>query len=143
MESDHSGRPPLKKELPKEAQEMSATANNFGVYHQKHPGYLQGKDVIEYTGGVGGPFVGQILNEHRNLLLKHDPRMRSRASALNWLKDRMRTQSGLINGNDVTALGITGPKVKEVLDNAWNAQQAGVFKDKASALEWLKGQNVV
>ena len=69
--------------------------------------------------------------------------MRSRASALNWLKDRMRTQSGLINGNDVTALGITGPKVKEVLDNAWNAQQAGVFKDKASALEWLKGQNVV
>lgn len=138
IEADHSGRPPLEKMLPEEAQAMSERAKSHNVYTEKHPDLLQGRDLMTYTGGKGGPIIGQILKEHRNDILKN--KLTTRSEALSWLENRMKSQASLINGNDVmNILGYTGPKIKETLDKAWIAQKNGEFTDKQSALEWLKG----
>jgi tRNA nucleotidyltransferase (CCA-adding enzyme) len=138
VESDHSGRPPLPKVMPQQQQQLSDRARQNNVYTGKHPDLLKGADVIQYTGGQGGPMIGQILKEHRNKMLNHE--LTTREQALDWLAEKMKKQSSLIGGNDVVALGIKGPQVKEMLDRAWQAQKAGQFKDKAGALEWLRGQ---
>jgi len=142
IEADHSGRHPLPPGLPTQAQLMAEQAKQHNAYEGKVPDLLQGKDVMGYTNNVGGPNIGQILKEHRNLLLNHHPEMRDRQSALKWLHNRMQRESGLINGNDVIAtIGAKGPQIKEILDRAWKAQRQGVFHDKAGALSWLGGQN--
>ena len=141
IEADHSGRPPLPKELPKEAREMSELAKQYNVYEGKHPDLLQGKDIMPYLDNKGGPIIGEILREHRNLILKHDPAMESRESALAWLDRRMKRQVGLIDGNDImNVMGLTGPAIKPMLDEAWRAQRMGKFNTKEGALEWLKQQ---
>ena len=141
IEADHSGRPPLPKELPKEAREMSELAKQYNVYEGKHPDLLQGKDIMPYLDNKGGPIIGEILREHRNLILKHDPAMESRESALAWLDRRMKREVGLIDGNDImNIMGLTGPAIKPMLDEAWRAQRMGKFNTKEGALEWLKQQ---
>lgn len=141
IEADHSGRPPLPKELPKEAREMSELAKQYNVYEGKHPDLLQGKDIMPYLDNKGGPIIGEILREHRNLILKHDPAMESRESALAWLDRRMKRQVGLIDGNDImNVMGLTGAAIKPMLDEAWRAQRMGKFNTKEGALEWLKQQ---
>lgn len=141
IEADHSGRPPLEKMLPEEAQAMSERAKSHNVYTEKHPDLLQGRDLMPYTGGKGGPIIGQILKEHRNDILKN--KLTTRSEALSWLENRMKSQASLINGNDVmNILGYTGPKIKETLDKAWIAQKNGEFTDKDSALEWLRSKSI-
>ena len=141
IEADHSGRPPLNKELPQEARMMSDLAKQHNVYEGKHPDLLQGRDIMPYLDNKGGPIVGEILKEHRNLILRHDPDMQSRESALAWLDRRMKKVAGLLNGNDImNVLGLTGPSVKLMLDEAWRAQRMGAFSTKEQALEWLKQQ---
>jgi len=137
IEADHSGRPPLEKMLPEEAQAMSERAKSHNVYTEKHPDLLQGRDLMPYTDGKGGPIIGQILKEHRNDILKN--KLTTRSEALSWLENRMKSQASLINGNDVmNILGYAGPKIKETLDKAWIAQKNGEFTDRDSALEWLR-----
>jgi tRNA nucleotidyltransferase (CCA-adding enzyme) len=137
IEADHSGRPPLEKMLPEEAKAMSERAKSHNVYTEKHPDLLQGRDLMPYTDGKGGPIIGQILKEHRNDILKN--KLTTRSEALSWLENRMKSQASLINGNDVmNILGYAGPKIKETLDKAWIAQKNGEFTDKDSALEWLR-----
>jgi hypothetical protein len=141
IEADHSGRPPLNKELPQEARMMSDLAKQHNVYEGKHPDLLQGRDIMPYLDNKGGPIVGEILKEHRNLILRHDPDIQSRESALAWLDRRMKKVAGLLNGNDImNVLGLTGPSVKLMLDEAWRAQRMGAFSTKEQALEWLKQQ---
>ena len=138
IEADHSGRPPLTKELPQEARMMSDLAKQHNVYEGKHPDLLQGRDIMPYLDNKGGPIVGEILKEHRNLILRHDPDMQSRESALAWLDRRMKKVAGLLNGNDImNVLGLSGPNVKLMLDEAWRAQRMGTFSTKEQALEWL------
>jgi tRNA nucleotidyltransferase (CCA-adding enzyme) len=47
----------------------------------------------------------------------------------------------LLNGNDVLAMGIAaGPRVKELLRIAYEAQLDGVFETREDALQWLQTQ---
>lgn len=47
----------------------------------------------------------------------------------------------LLNGNDVLALGVTaGPRVKELLRFAYEAQLDGVYETRADALAWITKQ---
>ena len=47
----------------------------------------------------------------------------------------------LLNGNDVLALGIpAGPRVKELLRIAYDAQMDGVYETRADALQWMQTQ---
>ena len=47
----------------------------------------------------------------------------------------------LLNGNDVLALGIAaGPRVKELLRIAYDAQLDGVYESRADALQWMQTQ---
>jgi len=141
IEADHSGRPPLPKELPAEARQMSDLAKQYNVYEHKHPDLLQGRDIMPYLGNKGGPIIGEILKEHRKLILEHNPAMESRESALAWLHKRMQRIASFIDGNDVQqVLGIQGPAIKLMLDEAWKAQNMGLFNDKAGALQWLESQ---
>ena len=141
IEADHSGRPPLPKELPAEARKMSDLAKQYNVYEHKHPDLLQGRDIMPYLGNKGGPIIGEILKEHRKLILEHNPAMESRESALAWLHKRMQRIASFIDGNDVQqVLGIQGPAIKLMLDEAWKAQNMGLFNDKAGALQWLESQ---
>lgn len=141
IEADHSGRPPLPKELPAEARQMSDLAKQYNVYEHKHPDLLQGRDIMPYLGNKGGPIIGEILKEHRKLILEHNPAMESRESALAWLHKRMQRIASFIDGNDVQqVLGIQGPAIKLMLDEAWKAQNMGLFNDRAGALQWLESQ---
>ena len=141
IEADHSGRPPLPKELPAEARQMSDLAKQYNVYEHKHPDLLQGRDIMPYLGNKGGPIIGEILKEHRKLILEHNPAMESRESALAWLHKRMQRIASFIDGNDVQqVLGIQGPAIKLMLDEAWKAQNMGLFSDRAGALQWLESQ---
>ena len=118
-----------------EAIKMSEYAKQNNVFTQRHPNLLEGKDVLKYTGGIVGPEIGKILAEHRNLILNHSPEMKNRESALQWLHDRM--FKPLINGNDIIAKGYQGPKIKEILNNARQAQENNLFNNREEALEWL------
>ncbi len=141
IEADHSGRPPLPKELPAEARQMSDLAKQYNVYEHKHPDLLQGRDIMPYLGNKGGPIIGEVLKEHRKLILEHNPAMESRESALAWLHKRMQRIASFIDGNDVQqVLGIQGPAIKLMLDEAWKAQNMGLFNDRAGALQWLESQ---
>ena len=141
IESDHSGRPPLPKGVPSQAKEMVDHSNVHGVFNAKHPDFLQGRDVIEYTGRKGDAFVGNGLKEHRKKLLNHDQDMLDSQAARKWLDARMQKEVSLINGNDVmNILGIKGAGIKNVLNDAWSAQKQGAFYDKAGALKWLEGK---
>ena len=141
IEADHSGRHPLPPGLPAQAHNLAEQAKQHNAYEGKVPDLLQGRDVMEYT-GQGGPIIGQILKEHRNLLLNHNPEMRDRQSALKWLHNRMQRENGLINGNDViNTLNVKGPEIKDILNRAWQAQRQGLFHDKAGALSWLATQS--
>ena len=138
IESDHSGRHPLPKELPSAAEEMGQVAKTNQVLNARAPNLLEGKDVIKYT-GQGGKYIGDILNEHRNLILNHSSDMKDRNSALEWLDRRMKNQISYIKGNDVQEfLGVKGPEIKNILDRAWIAQKNHEFNDRNSAIEWLK-----
>ena len=65
----------------------------------------------------------------------------NRESALAWLNNRMKSNISFINGSDVIEqLGVAGPKVKEILDRAWQAQQNGIINNREEALQWLKTQ---
>jgi len=120
---------------------MSDLAKQYNVYEHKHPDLLQGRDIMPYLGNKGGPIIGEILKEHRKLILEHNPAMESRESALAWLHKRMQRIASFIDGNDVQqVLGIQGPAIKLMLDEAWKAQNMGLFNDKAGALQWLESQ---
>lgn len=138
IEADHSGRPPLPKELPEQAHSLSEYAQQHDVYNQKHPDLLRGEDVIKYTGGQGGKLIGDVLREHRNMILNDN--LRDRETALQWLNKRMQSASSLINGHDVLELGIKGPEIKNILEKSWNAQQNGEFTNREEALNWLRNQ---
>lgn len=141
IEADHSGRPPLPKHLPEQAREMSELAKKFNVYEGKHPDLLQGRDIMPYLNNKGGPIIGQILKEHRNLILNHDPRMTDRESALKWLSNRMQREAAFINGHDVlNYTNYTGSKIKEILDQAWEAQLRKELNSREEAIDWLKQQ---
>ncbi len=138
IEADHSGRPPLEKKLPDEAKTMIEKANELGVFEDKAQDLLQGRDIMVYT-KKGGPIIGQILKEHRKMILDHDPRMKNRETALEWLQNRMQREVALINGYDVVEnTNLKGRDIKDMLDEAWKAQLNGEFNDKAEALQWMK-----
>lgn len=138
IEADHSGRPPLEKKLPDEAKTMIEKANELGVFEDKAQDLLQGRDIMVYT-KKGGPIIGQILKEHRKMILDHDPRMKNRETALEWLQNRMQREVALINGYDVVEnTNLKGRDIKDMLDEAWKAQLNGEFNDKAEAFQWMK-----
>jgi len=124
--------------LPDEAKTMIEKANELGVFEDKAQDLLQGRDIMVYT-KKGGPIIGQILKEHRKMILDHDPRMKNRETALEWLQNRMQREVALINGYDVVEnTNLKGRDIKDMLDEAWKAQLNGEFNDKAEALQWMK-----
>lgn len=138
MEADHSGRPPLPKELPPQAKEMYNRAQEIGVHLNKLPDLIRGADIIAYT-GIPGPYIGKILAEARALMLNNSSEMQNRETALMWLDKKMKNVVGLINGNDVIEhTTARGAQISHILNQAWEAQKQKIFSDKPQAISWLK-----
>lgn len=130
IEADHSGRPPLPKQLPDEARLMSEQAKTHGVYESKHPGFLQGRDILaRYPWMEPGQKMGEILKEHRNYIL-NDNKLTTQSDADQWLDEKMKRTTNLVNGNDLIQKGYSGPKIKELLDKAWVLQKQGLTKEQ-------------
>lgn len=71
IEADHSGRPPLPKELPERAKDMLMMAHQVKVEAKKPSPIVGGKDLMELAKdgmipsgyAKGGPHFGKLLNE--------------------------------------------------------------------------------
>lgn len=130
IEADHSGRPPLPKGLPEQAKAMSEQAKSHNVYHAKHPGFLKGGEILQkYPWMQPGPALGQMLQEHRNYLLKHNE-VTTPEHMNQWLENQIKQKTGLVKGNDLLAKGYKGLDLKNKLDEAWELQKQGLTKEE-------------
>lgn len=136
IESDHSGRPPLPKELPHQAARLLDIARADGVSKGKPTPLIQGKHVLPYYGGAAGQHIGEAIKDAYNAYLNgtYD----NLEAGQQWLSEYLRPKSAMITGNDVIAMGVKpGPIVGQILSEAWQAQITGVFTSRADALTWL------
>jgi tRNA nucleotidyltransferase (CCA-adding enzyme) len=115
---------------PQEAQEMANKAQKHGVYESKHPGFIQGRDILsQYPWMQPGKQLGDILREHRNYVL-NDNKLTTQEDINQWLDDKMKQTTGLIKGGDLLAKGYSGPIIKEKLNQAWEMQKQGLTKEQ-------------
>jgi len=143
IDADHTGRRTpeqinmgLSIEKSPEAIEMANLAKKHNVHKGRHPDFLQGRDLIA-MGMKPSKEFGDILKEHRNLILDH--KMTNKEQAQEWLDKRIRPNLLFINGNDV--LNYTpykGAKIKEILELAWAKQKNKELNSKEEAVNWLK-----
>ena len=136
IESDHSGRPPLKKEMPEQASRMLEVARDENVADSKPMPIIQGKHVLPYHNGASGKHIGVAVSDAYEAYLggAYD----GLQDGLQWLNGYMRPRVSLIRGEDIITMGIKpGPVFRQILSDAWNAQQAGFFLNRESAMSWL------
>ena len=139
IEADHSGRPPLSKGLPEQAKYMSDKAKLHGVYEGRHPGFLQGKDILQrYPWVQPGAHIGDTLKEHRNYLLKHNE-LTTQEHMDQWLDQIMKQKTNNVKAEDVIQLGFKGADIKHKLDEAWDLQKQGF--NKKEILEKFKSES--
>lgn len=143
IDSDHKGRRTVDQinsghniQNSNEAAEMSNLAKKHNVHKGKHPDFLQGRDLIS-KGMQPSKEFGDILKEHRKLILEH--KMTTPEQAHEWLDKRIRPNLMFINGNDVlTYTPYTGSKIKEILEEAWKKQNIKEINNRDDAIAWLK-----
>jgi tRNA nucleotidyltransferase (CCA-adding enzyme) len=143
INADHTGRRTQEQihsgqniKSSQEAQEMANKAQENGVYQGRHPDLLQGKDLIA-AGMQPGKEMGDLLKEHRKLILHH--KITNRDEALNWMRNKLKTRLSFINGQDVlNNTTYRGPEIKKILDQAWTKQQNKEFNTRDEALKWLQ-----
>jgi len=138
IEADHSGRPPLAAQTPIQARMMLEAAERNGVIDGPMKPLIQGRDVMGYFGGVGGPHIGEVTKAAHQAQLNAS--FSTPSESKKWLDKHVRGKVAILNGDDVLPHfdGKGGPHIAKVLDAAWEAQKAGEFKDKAGAAKWLK-----
>lgn len=136
IEADHSGRPPLPQELPRQAVEMLDIARKDGVSNGKPTQIIQGKHVLPYYGGASGKHIGTAVQDAYKAYLSgayHDF-----DGGQQWLSNYLQPRASMLRGADVIELGVQpGPMVGQILSEAWRAQMAGVFTNREDALAWL------
>ena len=138
MEADHSGRPPLPKQLPEQAQKMLELAKQEGVHNAPPVALISGRDVMPYFYNKGGPQIGEAVKDAYQAQLKGAISTPEEAKA--WLDNYIKNRASLLRGEHVLPYfgGKGGPEIGGVLNTAWEAQRAGNFQDEASAQEWLR-----
>lgn len=138
VEADHSGRPPLPKELPQQAKWLLDAAKADNVHNRKPPQILTGKHVLPWFNGKVGPHVGKAVKEAYDAYLKGKYTTPEEAEA--WLRTYMKANAQLLRGQDVLPYfgGKGGPQVGQILDKAWDAQAAGEYTDEDAARVWLE-----
>ncbi|MBS1722845.1 MAG: HD domain-containing protein [Armatimonadetes bacterium] len=142
VEADHSGRPPLPKELPEQAKALLKAAREQGVSAGKPEQLVYGRDVMPYFGGQTGPHVGDAVSAAYNAYLNgaYD----DRAGAQTWLSNHLRSKANMLNGTDVLSLGVqSGPAIGRILEEAWQQQLSGAFTSREDALRWLASRAVL
>lgn len=138
VEADHSGRPPLPKELPQQARWLLDAAKADNVHNRKPPQILTGKHVLPWFNGKVGPHVGKAVKDAYDAYLKGRYTTPEEAEA--WLRNYMKANAQLLRGQDVLPYfgGKGSPQVGQILDKAWDAQAAGEYTDEAAAKAWLE-----
>lgn len=138
VEADHSGRPPLPKELPEQARWLLDAAKADNVHNRKPPQILTGKHMLSWFNGKAGPHIGKAVKDAYNAYLKGKYTTPEEADA--WLRNYMKANAQLLKGQDVLPYfqGKGGPQVGQILDKAWDAQAAGEYADEAAAKAWLE-----
>jgi len=138
IEADHSGRPPLKPELPEQAKWLMDAAKADNVHNRKPPQVLTGKHVLPWFQGKTGRHVGKAVQDAYEAYLKGKYTTPEEAEA--WLRNYMKANAQLLRGQDVLPYfgGKGGPQVGQILDHAWDAQTTGAYTDAESARKWLE-----
>lgn len=138
IEADHSGRPPLPKALPEQAQWLLDAAKKDNIHNQKPQQVITGKHVLPWFQGKVGPHVGKAVKEAYEAYLKGKYTTPEEAEV--WLRNYMKANAQLLRGNDVLPYfgGKGGAQVGQILDKAWDAQTAGEYADETSAKAWLE-----
>lgn len=138
MESDASGRPPLPQHMPEQAQRMLDMARKEGVNLGRPTPLIQGRDVMPYYGGRGGPHIGAVTSAAYKAQL--NGAINTPEEAALWLKNHLKTKTALVRGEDVLPYfeGRPGPHVGEVVNAAWEAQRNNAFTDSEGAKRWLE-----
>jgi tRNA nucleotidyltransferase (CCA-adding enzyme) len=137
INSDHKGRRTQEeinmgqnKQPSIEAQEMANMAQQHGVYDKRHPGFLQGRDILSrYPWIKPGPILGDLLKQHRDYVLK-DNNLTTQEDIDQWLDKKVRILSSFVKGDDVMAKGYTGKDIQEKLNEAWEKQKQGKTKEE-------------
>ena len=136
IEADHSGRPPLPQELPRQAQDMLDIARKDGVANGKPTPIVQGKHVLPYYGGASGRHIGTAVQDAYSAYINgaYD----NFEGGQQWLSNYLQSRAAMLKGADVIALGVKpGPVIGQILNEAWQMQVAGVFTSRDDALAWL------
>ena len=137
IEADHSGRPPLPKKLPDQAQWLLDAAKADDVHNRKPAPVITGKHVVPYFQGKTGPHIGKAVQEAYKAYLKDHYSTLEEGKA--WLENYVKPSAALLRGEHVLPYfnGRGGPEVGKILDDAWNAQLENKFADQESAQKWL------
>jgi hypothetical protein len=139
IEADHSGRPPLPQELPRQAQDMLDIARKDGVANGKPAPIVQGKHVLPYYGGASGKHIGEAVQEAYRAYLNgaYD----NFEGGQQWLSNYLQSRASMLRGSDVIALGVKpGPVIGQILNEAWQMQIVGTFTSREDALAWLSNR---
>jgi tRNA nucleotidyltransferase (CCA-adding enzyme) len=137
VEADHSGRPPLPKGMPQEAESLYDLAKIHNVHSGKAKPLLQGRDVMKYP-IQPGPLIGEILQSAYKAQLDH--KITNKPEADKWLKNIIRRYISVIKGDDpiITEIGLNGPEIGIALDKAFTAQLNGEFSTVEGGRTWLR-----
>lgn len=138
IEADHSGRPPLEKQLPEQARWLYEAAKADAVHNRKPPQVLTGKHVLPWYQGKVGQHIGKAVSEAYQAYLKG--KYTTEEEGQEWLRNYMKANAALLRGQDVMPYfnGKGGPEVGRILDSAWDAQVAGDYADEVGARAWLE-----
>jgi hypothetical protein len=123
--------------MPNEAQAMLDLARQQGVSLGKPQALVGGKDVMPYYQNQGGKHIGEAVQDAYKAQLQG--RITTTDEARQWLNNYLRSKAGLLRGDDVLPYfeNRGGPHIGQVLNDAWDAQNAGEFDNQDSAREWL------
>jgi len=137
MEADASGRPPLEKQMPEGAAWLLEAAKADGVHDKQPPKLIQGRHVLPFYQGKAGPHIGQAVEAAYNAYIQG--KWHTEEEGVQWVKDYIQRQASLLRGDHILPYfgGRGGPYVKDILNEAWEAQNAGAFTDEPTALQWL------
>jgi hypothetical protein len=139
IESDHSGRPPLPKELPRQAEQLLDLARSENVADGKPAPIIQGKHVLPYYGGSSGKHIGTAVSDAYSAYLNgaYD----NFETGQKWLQSYLQPKASMLRGSDAIELGMpAGPEIGQILSEAWKLQVSGVFANREDALAWLKSR---
>lgn len=145
IEADHSGRPPLKPELPEEMKYILQRSKELNCNKKKPEPLIQGKDIQEWSKLEPGKIFGIICNEAYSAQIKGT--IKDKDSAQLWFKhnrSRIIEQSKLgpprlFSGNDLIELGFKpGPELGKLHRALYEEQIDGTLNSKKEAYSFIK-----